>query len=76
MILTKAAMDVLVGDVLDLEGDPFADPNRDNPSLQCEYQTVIEVESETPYCVRLAFDGLAVGFPYGHHLRYVRHEEV
>lgn len=67
---TKAAADLQPGDMVDLEGDPFADPERSNIALDCEYQIVCDVERETAGCVAVGFEGFdVIGFPPGHHLR-------
>lgn len=64
---TKAVEDLVPGDKVDLEGDSFADPDRDNPFLACEYVEVTEVKQETPNCVAVTFEGFdQVGFPRGH----------
>lgn len=55
-----------VGDLVDLEGDQFADPKHDNFLFECEYQVVAEIETETPDCTVVYFDGGAFGFPPQH----------
>jgi len=64
---------IVPGDLVDLEGDKYADPKSDNVSLQCEYMSVVHVEQETPQCVAVAFECFdVVGFPTYHKLRVVR----
>lgn len=66
----KAAKDVQVGDLVDLEGDRYADPDSDNVALQYLYLEVGAVEQETPECVLISFESFdAVGFPTNHELR-------
>lgn len=56
-----------VGDMVDLEGDRFADPTRDKPCLEFEYQTICEINRETPTCIAVGFEGFdIVGFPPDH----------
>jgi hypothetical protein len=65
--MTVAVKDLRIGDAVDLEGDPYADPNQENPALECEYQQVYSVERETGDCVAVGFDGFdIVGFPPDH----------
>lgn len=67
------AFQIIVGDRIDLEGDPFADPTSSNPSLACELAEVCEVTYETADCVAIGFDGFdIVGFPRYHLLNVVR----
>ncbi len=62
------AKDIEIGALVDLEGNIFADPKRQNPVFECEYQEVIEIELETPECVLIHFAGASVGFPVDHEL--------
>ena len=56
-----------VGDLVDLEGDPYADPNHTNPAFPFEYAEVCEIERETPNCIAVGFEGFdVVGFPPDH----------
>lgn len=58
------------GDMLDLAGDKFADPDHDNPYLECQYAVVAGIEFETPNCIRVDFEeGSSVGFPPEHFVR-------
>jgi hypothetical protein len=50
------------GDMVDLEGDPWADPDHD-PVLAYEYASVHEVTFEGPNIVAVCFDHDVVGFP-------------
>jgi hypothetical protein len=68
MITTIRVSDLKPGDLVDLYGDPFADPDQ-NPrhSHEFEYATVCEVIPETPGCVAVGFEGFdIVGFPPEH----------
>jgi hypothetical protein len=60
--MTKA-IDLQPGDMLDLEGHPYADPDRDEPSLEFEYAVVLEIELETPGCVLVTTDVVTFGCP-------------
>jgi hypothetical protein len=54
-------------DYVDLEGDPYADPQSDKPEYEFEYAIVAGIERETPTCVRVDFEtGNSVGFPPDH----------
>lgn len=56
-----------VGMLVDLEGDEVADPNDDHDEFEFEYQTVDQVEQETPNCIRVDFrSGFSCGFPPWH----------
>jgi hypothetical protein len=65
-----------VGDLIDLEGDPYADRGHGDPGHHCPFQDeLVEVgdidgqapgELETPGCYRLDYEGGACGFPPGH----------
>jgi len=62
-----AIRDLKPGDLIDLAGDAWADPNGDIISYECEYATVAAVEIETPDCTCVHFEGDAsVGFPPNH----------
>lgn len=55
------------GDLVDLEGDEFADPNGTNETFPFEYTEVEEAKRETSTCVAVAFLGFdVVGFPPDH----------
>ena len=71
-VVTRAVLDLLPGDRVDLQNDLFADPDGhtggESPAaLECEFQTVESVVRETPDCVCVYFEGFdAVGFPVDH----------
>lgn len=60
------------GDRVDLEGDAIADPyenpeDSEHPEFQFEFERVLEVERETPDCIRVDFEsGFSCGFPPDH----------
>lgn len=59
------------GDIVDLYGDKYADPDED-PGKCYEFENVPVIEipvAETPNCVLIYFDGAAVGFPPEHELK-------
>lgn len=58
--------DLRPGDLVDLQGDKFADPNGTNPRFDCEYACVHEIKKETIACICVYFDGCAFGFPPNH----------
>lgn len=70
------AFEILTGDFIDLEGDCFADPDRESTRFQFELVEVIEVESEEVSCecgahkrwvIAIGFEGFdIVGFPPYH----------
>ena len=62
------AEDIRPGDVVDLEGDRYADPNGEDVSFRHEHAIVSNVERETPECVRLDLADESYGFPVTHHL--------
>lgn len=55
-----------IDDMVDLRRDKFADPKDDHPSFVFEYQTVREIERETPDCVCVYWDNFSCGFPPSH----------
>jgi hypothetical protein len=62
--------DLRPGDMIDLEDDPYADPDQDSARhivFECEYAVVIEPpEQETPDCTLVHTDAGSFGFPRGH----------
>ena len=53
-----------IGDVVDLEGDRFADPDGSNDFLKYELVTIEDIERETGDCTCIYFQDFdAVGFP-------------
>ena len=69
--MKKRAADLMPGDLVDLEDDPFAD-NGEHPEFEFEFCEVIDVERETPDCVRVDFDNYSCGFPVDHELEIWR----
>lgn len=65
-----AALDVREFDLLDLEGDEFADPGGNGISesgdFTFEFATVEAVERETENCIRIDTDQGSYGFPPDH----------
>jgi hypothetical protein len=74
------ADEIKVGDLVDLEGDQYADPEHGGggelPTNDFEFQLaeVTEVERETADCVRIGGSGFCVGFPVDHMLK--RHGSI
>lgn len=68
--LAIRAIDLVPGDMVDLEGDSYADPSNDNPSYPFLLNTVTDVEQETLECVAVTFEGgPIIGFPLNHLLK-------
>lgn len=68
--IMKRIDDLVENDLVDLEADPFADPNRDHVAFRSGFQIVDAVEHETPHCTAVWFEGFdCVGFPPGHLVR-------
>lgn len=66
------AADLRPGDLIDLEGDVFADPARDRADLQFEFQRVERCDREAGDCVAVYIAGVdCFGFPPGHHVRRI-----
>jgi hypothetical protein len=71
---------VQVGDLLDLEGDPHADPEKGGGielptnSFEFELAEVTEVVRETADCIRIGGPGFLVGFPVDHMLKRMGHD--
>lgn len=64
---TKPVSELKPGDLVDLQGDKYADPNNDHPELEFELQVVDAVERETDTCIAIWFDDFdCVGFPPDH----------
>lgn len=78
MLPLKPACTLSVGDMVDLEGDAFADPDCDPGSaFDCEYAVVCSVKRETDDCVAIGFEGFdLVGFPPDHLLSYAGKAEA
>lgn len=72
----RAVRDLTVGDRIDLEGDLFADPERDHMEYQCEYSVVCEITRETTSCTVIHCEGgPSIGFPPEHMIPYASHDE-
>ena len=54
------------GDLIDLEGDDFADPDKSDEMLTYEMLEVFEIEKETEFCTCVYFSNKTVGFPPEH----------
>jgi len=68
----RKVKDLVEGDLVDLEGDKYVDPEHDEfSSLFYEFATVQEVEFETPSCVVVHFDAVSCGFPPEHEVPVV-----
>ncbi len=65
-ILRLPIKELQIGDLVDLENDPFADPDHSNPMYPFEYQTICAIEVENPDCICVYFDGSTCGFPTDH----------
>lgn len=64
---------IRAGDLVDLQGDKFADPKRDNIFLESECVIVLDTDQENSECVAILFDGFdLVGFPSEHKLTVYR----
>lgn len=62
----KAVEALSLGDTVDLEGDPYADPLADH-HYDTEYLTVADVVRETAECYVVHFEGgPSIGFPPDH----------
>ena len=59
------------GDVIDLHGDAYADPDADTPGLEFEYAYVDAVEPETSTCVLVHTDAGSFGLPTGHQVALI-----
>jgi hypothetical protein len=68
---TIKAWDLQLGDIVDLKGDQFADPDG-NPLFQSEYVTVESIEHETPNRVVIEFEDVgSFEFPPEHEIRVI-----
>ena len=63
--------DLVDGDLVDLEGDAFSDPDHADMSFPYECERVIGVEQETPACVRVDYENHCCGYPTDHLLRRI-----
>jgi hypothetical protein len=64
--------DLKQGDLVDLEGDQFADPHKDNVLLVDMYQEVDEIDPETDGCICVYFTNHTCAFPPDHLVRVQR----
>lgn len=71
----KTIAELVPGDMVDLQGDRFADPKNNYPPFEFEYSTVMEIDRETPTCIAIYFDGFACGFPPDHQVKFAGHDE-
>ncbi|KKL89018.1 hypothetical protein LCGC14_1918920 [marine sediment metagenome] len=64
------------GDLIDLAGDPYADPDDEHANwFESEYLKVVQIIRETPKCVAIGFEGFdLVGFPVDHILNVAGRE--
>jgi hypothetical protein len=73
--LAIRAIDLIEGDLVDLEGDQYADPDNDNQIYPYLLHTVSNVEHERNSfdvitCIAVTFEGgPTIGFPIDHQLR-------
>jgi hypothetical protein len=67
--------DIKPGDIIDLAGDQYADPNHDNVTYEYEYAVVGGVIHETPDCIVLCIEGVDhIGFPPDHLVMLAGHD--
>lgn len=72
-MLTLRVEELQEGDLVDLEGDQYADPKRAHIAFEFELQEVASIERETPDCIAVAFEAFdIVGFPPGHRVKVRR----
>ncbi len=57
------------GQLVDLDGDPFADQHRDHRRYEWEFMEGLETEPESPDRIRVASQDDTVGFPSTHIVR-------
>lgn len=70
--MKKAVCDLMPGDVIDLEGDAYADPKRDNVRFETENVTVAGVIPETDECWCLMVEGVDwFGMPPDHMVEWI-----
>lgn len=58
--------DLRIGDSIDLENDPIADPGGCNEEFTFEFAEVIEIDRETAKCICIYTSQGAFGFPPDH----------
>jgi hypothetical protein len=64
--MKKKVSELVIGDMVDLENDPIADPNGDHPEFKFTFLEVREIEKESETCICLSFDNFTCGFPLDH----------
>lgn len=69
----KQIKDLEEYDLLDLEGDEYADPDGDTPILEFELAVVIDTERETADCIRVDTNHGSFGFPPDHEVEVTEH---
>lgn len=69
--------DIRPGDMVDLEGDKYADPDSDpGKGFEFQYALVCEKKQETDDCIVLYFEeDSPVGFPVDHELKVGGHDK-
>lgn len=71
----RAVRDLMVGDMIDLAGDQYADPEGDNIAYDCEYAVVCEITRETSSCTVIHCEGgPSIGFPPEHMIPCAGHD--
>lgn len=75
-MLMLRADQVKSGDMVDLEGDSYADLHKDHTWYPYELALVIDTDQETDTCVCIYFEGATVGFPPDHILKVKRDEDA
>ena len=72
MYIETAVKDLKEGDLVDLEGDIYADPDHDKPLLVDTYQEVDRLEPEGEGCICVYFVDFTCAFPPEHRVRVQR----
>ena len=57
--MKKKVRDLVEGDLVDLEGDPYHSDPEDAPIVECEYARVAEVVKETDDCYCVHFENVS-----------------
>lgn len=64
--MKKKISELKIGDLVDLENDPFADDEK-NPEFEFEFQEIEAIKIETPHCTVVYFvNAPCIGFPPNH----------
>ena len=66
------ADEIILGDLIDLEGDAIADPQRECYDLTFQYAEVHEIDRETADCIALYTSCGGWAFPNDHLLTVLR----